>query len=163
VTFNGAGSWGEPTPLIDINSPEPDFHPSASASGSVYFGSRRVESVGESDMFVATPGSRGWTIEPVSILNTQYSEPDPFIAPNGDYIIFARTDAPGGFGGDDLYISYANKGGWTDPRNLGSKVNTEEYEYGAFVTANGKTLIFTTWASGDAQIATIEMDALNLD
>ena len=163
VTFNGADSWGEPSPLIDINSSESDFHPSAAANGSVYFGSRRKESVGESDMFVAKPGSLGWTIEPVSILNTQYSEPDPFIAPNGDYIIFARTDAPGGFGGDDLYISYANKGGWTDPRNLGSKVNTEEYEYGAFVTADGKTLVFTTWASGNAQIATVEMDALNLD
>ena len=96
------------------------------------------------------------------MLNTQYSEPDAFIAPNGEYVIFARTDAPGGFGGDDLYISYSNELGWTDPKNLGSRVNTEEYEYGAFVTADGKTLFFTTWASGIAQIATIQLDALNL-
>ena len=96
-------------------------------------------------------------------MNTQYSEPDPFIASDGRFIIFARTDAPGGFGGDDLYIAYATDGGWTDPMNMGSEVNTEEYEYGAFVTADGKTLIFTTWASGIAQIATIEMDALKLD
>lgn len=163
VVVGNAGSWGVPRPLTEISSPEDDFHPSASANNVVYYGSRRSESVGESDMFVAREGPAGWIVEPVSDLNTEYSEPDPFIAPDGGYVIFARTDAPGGFGGDDLYISYANDGGWTEPQNLGSEVNTAEYEYGAFVTAGGETLIYTTWASGIAQIAAIEMNALDLD
>lgn len=163
VTFAEGVSWGVPTPLTEINSPGQDFQPSASTNGAVYFGSRRQGNVGEADMFVALEGPQGWTVEPVSTLNTQYSEPDPFIAPGGRFVIFARTDAPEGFGGDDLYISYANDNGWSDPQNLGSEVNTKEYEYGAFVTTDGKTLIFTTWATGVAQIATIEIDALLLD
>ena len=163
VGFKATETWGTPTPFSEINSPDDDFHPSASASGAIYFSSRRPESVGESDMFFAKKQSRGWTVEPVSLLNTQYSEPDPFISPDGSYLIFARTDGPGGFGGDDLYISYATDDGWTDPQNLGSEVNTEEYEYGASVTSNGKALIYTTWASGDAQIAAIDLNALDLD
>ena len=163
VAFENSASWGVSSPLTEINSSEEDFHPSASLNGTVYFSSRRPGGIGESDMFLGHVGPLGWIVKPVPSLNTQYSEPDPFIAPDGRYIIFARTGAPGGFGGDDLYISYATDGGWTDPENMGSEVNTEEYEYGAFVTADGKTLIFTTWASGNAQIATIEMDALKLD
>lgn len=163
VDFKVTDTWGAPTPFSGINSPDDDFHPSASASSAIYFGSRRPESVGESDMFVANKGSRGWTVEPVSLLNTQYSEPDPFVSPDGSYLIFARTDEPGGFGGDDLYISYVTDDGWTDPQNLGSKVNTEEYEYGASVTSNGKTLIYTTWASGVAQIAAIDLNSPGLD
>jgi len=163
VAFENSVSWGAPVPLTEINSPEDDFHPSVSIDGTVYFGSRRPGGIGESDMYLAHLGPLGWIVNPVPGLNTQHSEPDPFIAPNGRYIIFARTDAPGGFGGDDLYIAYATDDAWTDPKNMGSKVNTEEYEYGAFVTADGKSLIFTTWASGIAQIATIEMGALKLD
>jgi hypothetical protein len=163
VAFENSESWGVPTPLTEINSPQEDFHPSVSMDGTVYFGSRRPGGQGEADMFLARVGPLGWIVDSVPGLNTQYSEPDPFIAADGRYIIFARTNAPGGFGGDDLYISYATDGGWTEPKNLGSEVNTKEYEYGAFVTADGKTLIFTTWASGIAQIATIEMDALKLD
>lgn len=164
VAFESAGTWGIPIPLTEISSPENDFHPSVSSNGTVYFGSRRPDSVGESDMFVARQGPAGWVVESVSDLNTEYSEPDPFIAADGSYLIFARTDAPGGFGGDDLYISYANDdGGWSEPKNLGSAVNTAEYEYGAFVTADSKTLIYTTWASGKAQIESIEMSALGLN
>jgi Tol biopolymer transport system component len=158
-----AESWGVPKPLTEINSSNDDFHPSASANNEVFYGSRRSESTGESDMFVAREGPAGWIVEPLFDLNTEYSEPDPFIAPDGSYVIFARTNAPGGFGGDDLYISYASDGGWTEPQNLGSEVNTSEYEYGAFVTADGETLIYTTWASGTAQIAVIEVNALGLD
>lgn len=164
VAFEGVGNWGIPEPLTEINSPADDFHPSATLDSAVYFGSRRSGSIGESDMFVARHGPAGWVVDSVSDLNTAYSESDPFIAPDGGYVIFARTDAPGGFGGDDLYISYANdEGGWTDPRNLGDTVNTAEYEYGAFVTADGETLIYTTWASGTAQIASVELSTLGLD
>ena len=37
----------------------------------------------------------------------------PMPGPNEDYVVF-NSDRPGGFGGGDLYISFADgQGGWT--------------------------------------------------
>ena len=160
VSVDESGAWGTPSVLSQVNSPADDFHPSVMSNGTVYFGSPREGSVGRSDMFIATPGQAGWIVTPLEALNTEFSEPDPFIAPDGSYLIFARTGAPGGFGGDDLYVSFSSAHGWSEPRNLGDAVNTPEYEYGAFVTSDGKTLFYTTWASGTPQIASIEISEL---
>ncbi|MBK5719717.1 OmpA family protein [Dysgonomonas sp. Marseille-P4677] len=50
----------------------------------------------------------------------------PFIFNNDRSLLFA-SDAPGGFGGYDIYVAHWNDrtGTWGDPINLGSQVNTE--------------------------------------
>ncbi len=162
VDIDDAGHWGDPEPVSGVNSTANDFHPSVTNEGAIYFGSPRAGGLGRSDMYVGKPGAEGWTVEPAASLNSELSEPDPFIAPDGSYMIFARTGAPGGFGGDDLYVAFSSAHGWSEPQNLGVAVNTPEYEYGAFVTADGKTLLYTTWASGIPQVAAIALSELKL-
>ncbi len=66
----------------------------------------------------------------------------PFIAPDESYLIFDGK-REGGYGGSDLYISYRQKNGsWSDPINLGNKINTEAWEAVASVTPDGKYLFF---------------------
>lgn len=156
VSYAGSNRWGEAAPLpAPINSAAPDFHPSATNGTAVYFGSRRAGGAGNADMYRAHASDGGWQITAVAGLNTAASEPDPFVSPDESYMIFARTNAPGGYGGDDLYFSARTVDGWSSARNLGPQVNTAEYEYGAFVTADGKTLFFTTYRDGQADIVRV--------
>lgn len=75
---------------------------------------------------------------------SKYQSGDPYIAPEGDYLIFMSTDWPGGYGQGDLHITYKkSNGGWTNPKNLGPTINTVEFEYGPSVTPDGKYLMFT--------------------
>lgn len=66
----------------------------------------------------------------------------PFIAPDESYLIFDGK-REGGYGGSDLYISYRQKdGSWSEPINLGDKINTRGWEAVASVTPDGKYLFF---------------------
>ncbi|MDO3380605.1 hypothetical protein [Gilvimarinus algae] len=66
----------------------------------------------------------------------------PFVAPDESYLIF-DSKRSGGYGDSDLYISYKLKNGsWSNPINLGEKINTEGWEAVASVTSDGKYMIF---------------------
>lgn len=47
----------------------------------------------------------------------------PCLSPDGTKLIFASTQ-PGGFGGWDIYVSNWTASGWSEPRNLGTPLNT---------------------------------------
>jgi hypothetical protein len=65
-------------------------------------------------------------ILPVVSLNSESDDKCPFI--NGKLMVFA-SDRPGGYGGYDLYYSTRDGNTWSEPRNFGSKINTEYNEY----------------------------------
>ncbi|MBZ0201564.1 MAG: putative Ig domain-containing protein [Ignavibacteria bacterium] len=74
---------------------------------------------------------------------TSLDESDFFIARDESYIIHARH-SPSVAG--DLLISYKkSEGGWTNSKSLGSHINLPNptWEYGPFVTHDGKYLFFT--------------------
>lgn len=162
IEYRGGGRWGAPEFLPEpVNSDARDFHPSTTLSGELYFGSARGG--GASDMFVARYFGEVWNVSPVDALNTEYSEPDPYVSSDGRLMVFAITDGPEGFGGDDLYISYREGEGWSAPRNLGERVNTAEYEYGAQIAPDGETLFYTTWADGTAKIAAVALSEIGIE
>lgn len=77
-------------------------------------------------------------------INSKYHEPSASIAPGGDEIYFS-SDRPGGLGGRDLYrIRRLPNGQWSEPLNLGPKVNTELDEDAPFVHSDGTTLFFSS-------------------
>ncbi|MEC9251202.1 MAG: hypothetical protein VX501_11165 [Pseudomonadota bacterium] len=141
-----------------VNSSAHDVHASIAANGTIYFASRRRGGAGESDLYRAIPDlAAGWRVERLRALSSAYSEADIYVAPDEEYVIFARTDAPDGQGGDDLYISRANGEGWSDPVPLGEDVNSPEYEYGAWVNATGDLLWFTAFRDGIYQPVQVVM------
>ncbi len=66
----------------------------------------------------------------------------PFLSKDGKYLLFA-AEAPGGYGGKDLYISILQAGAWTAPRNLGVEINTPGNEVFPFIDDQG-TLYFSS-------------------
>ena len=64
-----------------------------------------------------------------------YSITDPAISEDGTILYFS-SDMPGGLGGKDLYKSVYANGIWSDPVNLGSKINTKYDEEFPFIAAD---------------------------
>jgi peptidoglycan-associated lipoprotein len=66
----------------------------------------------------------------------------PFLSKDGKYLLFA-AEAPGGYGGKDLYITFLQAGTWTSPKNLGVDINTPGNEVFPFIDETG-TLYFSS-------------------
>jgi Tol biopolymer transport system component len=77
-------------------------------------------------------------------INTKYVECSPSLSPDGNTLYFI-SNRPGGFGGKDVWSSERlSNGNWSEPVNLGSKVNTAEDEESPFMMADGATLYFSS-------------------
>ena len=72
---------------------------------------------------------------------TAYSSMHPTLSPDGNMLFFA-SDMPGGIGENDIYISTHNGQQWTDPVNLGDKINTPGDE--VFPVLRGNELFFAS-------------------
>lgn len=62
-----------------------------------------------------------------SFKNPEYNFAHPAISISGDTLIFS-SDMDGGFGKSDLYMSIRVEGEWSEPVNLGKKINTAANE-----------------------------------
>jgi len=85
--------------------------------------------------------------EVASLHPFKYNDPDydvgqPSISKDGKYLFFA-SDRPGGNGGSDLYYCEFLNGEWSQPVNLGPKVNSSGSENYPFIHQSGK-LYFTS-------------------
>jgi OOP family OmpA-OmpF porin len=60
-------------------------------------------------------------------------------------VMLLCLESYGTVGGEDIYISF-NKGNsqWSEPKNLGSEINTKYQEFSPFITDDGQTLYFSS-------------------
>ncbi len=73
-----------------------------------------------------------------------YSVAHPALNKQGTMMIFA-SDRPGGFGGSDLWMTFKQgKRGWSEPVNLGDKINTEGDELFPFFDQPTGKLYFSS-------------------
>jgi Tol biopolymer transport system component len=114
------------------------------------------------DIFRADPVEGGYSA-PVRVgggVSSKHSEHDPFIAPDESYLIFT-SDRPQGYGRGDLWIVYRNpEAGWSDPVNMGPRINTDAYEYCAMLSPDGKQLFFTRNADGNGDIYRVDASVI---
>lgn len=78
----------------------------------------------------------------VKKLSSEVGSGHPCLTADGKTMYFS-SDKPGGYGGADLYKTTLNdKGKWTEPENLGPKVNTNGDEL--YPTINGEDFYFSS-------------------
>ena len=70
-------------------------------------------------------------------------ESQPSVSSDGKKIIFA-SDRAGGYGKIDLYEINLENGKWSNPKNLGSGINSNEHEKSPYLHTDGKTLFFSS-------------------
>lgn len=104
----------------------------------------RKDSEGEKDFYVSfLIKNNKWT-KPKhmgSVINTAGDESKPFLAADNKTLYFSST-GHSGYGSDDVFVSKRLDDSWTnwsEPKNLGPKVNSEKSELGYFIDAKGET------------------------
>ncbi len=139
------GSWGEPVRLGGLNTEDrDDYYTSLSDDGALYFSIFDASGAGDIYRAKRQDGGFGPAERVEGGVSTAASEHDPFIAPDGSYLIFT-SDRPGGHGSADLYISFAGPdGSWMEPRNMGESINSSGYDFCAMLSPDGKYLFFTS-------------------
>jgi WD40-like Beta Propeller Repeat len=82
-------------------------------------------------------GAKWENIVELPFNNKEHDFTHPSISPDGRRLYFA-SNRPGGFGGMDLYVATLIDGKWSEPVNLGPKINTPKDEVFPFIHADGK-------------------------
>ncbi len=147
VTRVGEG-WTEPVMLgASINTDKYyENYPTVTRDGTVYFMSWRPGSVGRTDIYRSRnmDGKYAGAENLGPPVNSGESDQDPFIGPDGSYLIVCLTGRDDSLGSYDLYVTFAeDDGSWSEPVNLGEGVNTPGPEFRPYVTQDGKYLFFT--------------------
>lgn len=139
------GIWQEPSPLgSPIATSGNEFYPVMTHNRTIYFNSDKS---GNSDLYFSRYVN-GTYQEPIPLpvnINSERKEADAFVSPDESFIIFVRVDEPDGFGNSDLYISFREgENAWSNPINMGSRVNSDHIDGSPYVTPDSNYLIFTT-------------------
>jgi len=99
---------------------------------------KSVEGIVKLQLYTAEYKDNKWQKPvPMPFNNNEYSVGHASLTADGKTMYFA-SDIPGGVGGVDLYRTHRNPdGSWTEPENLGKKINTEGNEMFPFVHPDG--------------------------
>ena len=100
----------------------------------------------DDDLYVSFFEEGQWTrpLELGEEINTKYSETTPFLSADGKTLYFS-SDRPGGQGSQDIYMTRRLDDTWQHwrkPQNLGSPINTDEYDAYYSIAAKGDYAYF---------------------
>lgn len=105
----------------------------------------------QEDILVSILKNNAWT-EPVSIssnINTPLdNEGTCSISMDGNSLVFVGCGKPDGFGSCDIYISNKINGVWSKPTNLGPAINSVTWDSHPSLSADGRTLYFSSARKG---------------
>ncbi len=138
--------WGSPYNLGGpVNSEAPEFFPSLTRDGTLYF-TRASE--GEEESYIYRSRLEGGRYqEPERLgpeVNSTPNQFNAFIAPNESYLILCTGGRDDSVGGTDYYVAFRSPDDrWSEPINLGDKVNTPgDGEFSPFVSRDGRFFFF---------------------
>jgi outer membrane protein OmpA-like peptidoglycan-associated protein len=141
-----------------INTTDDEYWPSITADGQTMIFTRQSSSgdnqssqgLVQEDFYISYFLDNSWqkAFNAGSPLNTMQNEGAQTLSSNGTYMFFTACDRPGGLGSCDIYFSSLNGGKWTEPMNLRSPVNSPSWESQPSISADGKTLFFSSSRPG---------------
>jgi flagellar motor protein MotB/tetratricopeptide (TPR) repeat protein len=141
-----------------INTKDDEYWPSITADGHTLMFTRQpnvknnpgFKGVVQEDFYVSQFSDNAWQIayNAGAPLNTNQNEGAQTLSSDGNYMFFTACNRPGGLGNCDLYFSAFNKGKWSEPSNLGAPVNTNHWESTPSISADGRTLFFSSSRPG---------------
>ena len=146
-----SGSWNEPQNVGSVvNSPFTEGVPKLSRDGlMLLFASDRPGGSGQRDIWATSRPTRAaaWAA-PLNLgpaVNGPGNDWCPAISADGLILIF-QSDRPGGFGGDDFWVSTRTSisEAWSNAVHLGPEINTAANEVKAELSADGQTLLFAS-------------------
>jgi flagellar motor protein MotB len=153
-----------------INTKDDEYWPSINADGSTLIFTKQMApgdvtsaSQLQEDFYISIFSDNVWqkAINAGYPLNTRQNEGAQSLSSDGRYMYFTACDRSGGMGSCDIYYSSNNDGKWTDPVNLRAPVNTSGWESQPSISADGKTLYFSSSRPGGSGGKDIWVSYLN--
>ncbi len=152
------GIWKEPV-LLPFSGKYNDLEPFLSGDNlTLYFASNRpindsISGVKDYDIwYVMRPevdAPWGLPINMGAPVNTSYNEFYPAVANNGN--LYYTSDHPNAVGKDDIFFSQWKDGQYTAPEPLNSAINTDGYEFNAYISRDDSFIIFSGYNRDDGQ------------
>ena len=111
----------------------------------IYTACNRIDTRGRCDLYICVKQKDGsWSeAENLSSINTRYWESQACFSSDMKYLYFV-SDRRGGYGGDDIWRSEITKFGFSEPENLGPKINTFYNEMSPFLHSDNLTFYFAS-------------------
>ncbi|HSZ24396.1 MAG TPA: OmpA family protein [Cytophagaceae bacterium] len=116
----------------------------------IYYVIRTGERNAKGDIMISKKENGVWTF-PVSIsenINTPADEGAPSMSADGRSLVFAACNRPDAIGGCDIYISYKEGDNWSEPINMGREINSNAWDSEPSISADGRTLYFSSERNG---------------
>lgn len=114
-----------------------------------------------------------YSIGKVNYKDNEWSNPELIHIPNIDFsgdftdfyisrdekVLLLSIVSNKGYGKEDLYVCHNINGAWSEPKNLGTYINSTEHEFAPYLSEDKKHLYFTTTArnglgGGDVFVST---------
>ncbi|MBA3647746.1 MAG: PD40 domain-containing protein [Chitinophagales bacterium] len=134
-----------------INTEAPEYLPSLTGDEQAIIFTRRVGTgkYSNEDFFVSYRKNSEWMpAQNIGGINTADNEGAQCISPDGNTIYFAACNRPDGAGSCDIYYSQRSNDQWSRPKNMGAPVNSVSWESQPSISADGKSLYFTSTRVG---------------
>ncbi len=152
ISYRTADGWSVPKSFeVDDYYNDNDYvsYFLASDNKTLFMAVGRKEGLGEKDFYVSFLKSGNKWTKPKhmgNVINTKGDESKPFLAADGKTLYFS-SNGHLGYGSDDVFVSkrlddtWSN---WSEPKNLGPKINTPRSELGYFLAAKGDVAYFSS-------------------
>ena len=133
-----------------------EAQPSLSADGKELFFTSARKGSRDNDIYYSQRQKDGsWSKAiPFDIINTAGKDKSPFFHQDGKtlYFVSSNSNERKGLGGLDIF--YIRKQGdiWSEPKNIGFPINSENDELGLFISTDGKTAYFSSTNEGNWDI-----------
>jgi len=129
-----------------INSENLEYLPAITADESQLIFTRRTSN--QEDIYSAEMVDGQYVnAKPLNSINTNGNEGAHCISQDGKLMIFTK-EASGRPGNFDLFYAVKNNDTWTQPKSIGRNINTEAWESQPSLSADGKTLYFSSNRDG---------------
>jgi outer membrane protein OmpA-like peptidoglycan-associated protein len=139
-----------------VNSRFPEYYPCITADDATLLFTRRVDDPSspygmQEDFYVSHRVDTAWgPSTTIPSVDTKANEGAGTLSPDGRFIVFTKCagvdgtygEGVRGLGSCDLFISRRLGERWTRPENLGSPLNTRDWESQPSLASDGKTLYF---------------------
>lgn len=151
----GIAAMASPKPFTPINlgpqvnTAADEYLPSITVDDSTLIYTRRENN--NEDFYISSKGDGGWRKSrqlDENINTPEYNEGAGSISADGKDLYYTICGRPGVIGRCDIYVSHRQGYRWSRPKNLGPEVNTESWESQPSISADGRTLYFTSSRPG---------------
>ena len=98
----------------------------------------------DNDIWMVKRIKNGWS-EPENLgapVNSNLNEAHPSVDKQGNLYFWILEETADGFGHSDIFVSKFIKGKYQKPENVGNVINSKYYESSAFISPDGKFMIF---------------------